>query len=1027
MPTTARYGQPITLKATVTSPSGTPTGTVKFTDVTTLCTATLVNGTGSCSPGILPVGAYKYVTAAYSGTTAYAVSYASISGGFAVIKSVTNTTASATPSTTPYGTKVSYSAQVVPTYSGTGITAPTGQVVFTSGSLTLCTGSLSSGGTASCSGNTPAPSASAVVTASYAGDGNYQGSAGTASMDVTEGQASVTSSLFRPYVTYGQTVTYYATATAPAATPTGSISFVTQGGIPLCTTKLSAGFASCTSNAAGPAGAITIFANYSGDANFAPITNSLATSSLLSVSPALPLVKVGVDPILSVFGSPVTYTARVWGGGSLAPTGTVTFDVNGTDLCSAPVVKFSASCSPMQAPGGIGYVVTGSYSGDDNYQAAQGKAIATVFAAPTSTAIRVSPNPAIYGQQVDYSATVTSRGTPTGTVNFTEGSTTLCSAELQAGKASCQSTIAPVALGAKVTANFAGTSDYAPSSAKTTLTVERSHSVVKADVEPASVAYRSPVSYQVVVSGQYAGAPTGSVTFMTGNTALCTATLSDGSGSCSSSEAPGGTDTIVATFDGDANFYGSSGSTFLMVTPAATTAGAVVDPVTVTYGDRVDYSATVHGPDVLPITGGTIQFASGSLVLCRANVSGSKASCFSDAARPGLSQTVTAAYGGTADYAPTQATTPLNVVQAATKTSVTVNPRTAVYASPITFGATVTAPAGYFQKGTAPSGSVTFSIGAHRLCAASISDGTGSCRASTAPAGAGQVVSAQYSGDEIYPPSSGTGKVSVVSGPGACSASSEGSASVPGGYWLTGANGAVYSCGDAPFYGSLVTLGVTPTHPIVGMAATPNGKGYWLVASDGGIFAFGDAAFYGSMGGHPLNKPIVSMAATSRGGYYEVASDGGIFSFGPGASFYGSMGGHPLNRPIVGMDTAQGGGYWLVASDGGIFAFGDAAFYGSMGGHPLNKPIVGMATAADGGYWLVASDGGIFSFGPGASFYGSMGSHPLNQPIVGMASSGADGYWLVASDGGIFCFGSARFAGSTGGLGVTDIEGMASA
>ena len=34
--------------------------------------------------------------------------------------------------------------------------------------------------------------------------------------------------------------------------------------------------------------------------------------------------------------------------------------------------------------------------------------------------------------------------------------------------------------------------------------------------------------------------------------------------------------------------------------------------------------------------------------------------------------------------------------------------------------------------------------------------------------------------------------------------------------------------------------------PIVGMAATPDGKGYWLVASDGGIFNYGDAAFYGS-------------------------------------------------------------------------------------------------------------------------------------------------------------------------------------
>jgi hypothetical protein len=55
---------------------------------------------------------------------------------------------------------------------------------------------------------------------------------------------------------------------------------------------------------------------------------------------------------------------------------------------------------------------------------------------------------------------------------------------------------------------------------------------------------------------------------------------------------------------------------------------------------------------------------------------------------------------------------------------------------------------------------------------------------------------------------------------------------------------------------------MTLNKPIVGMAATPDGKGYWLVASDGGIFSFGNATFYGSMGGTHLNKPIVGMAAT---------------------------------------------------------------------------------------------------------------------------------------------------------------------
>ena len=49
------------------------------------------------------------------------------------------------------------------------------------------------------------------------------------------------------------------------------------------------------------------------------------------------------------------------------------------------------------------------------------------------------------------------------------------------------------------------------------------------------------------------------------------------------------------------------------------------------------------------------------------------------------------------------------------------------------------------------------------------------------------------------------------------------------------------------------------TDPIVGMAATADGKGYWLVASDGGIFSFGDAGFYGSTGGLHLAQPIVEM------------------------------------------------------------------------------------------------------------------------------------------------------------------------
>jgi hypothetical protein len=230
------------------------------------------------------------------------------------------------------------------------------------------------------------------------------------------------------------------------------------------------------------------------------------------------------------------------------------------------------------------------------------------------------------------------------------------------------------------------------------------------------------------------------------------------------------------------------------------------------------------------------------------------------------------------------------------------------------------------------------------------------------------------------------------------------------GYWNVASDGGIFSFGDAHFYGS--TGNIVLNKPVVGMAATRGGRGYWLVASDGGIFSFGDAHFYGSTGNIVLNKPVVGMAATPDGrGYWLVASDGGIFSFGD-ASFYGSTGGIVLNQPVVGMAaTPDGHGYWLVASDGGIFAFGDASFYGSTGGIVLNKPVVGMAATPGGhGYWLVASDGGIFAFGD-AHFYGSTGGIVLALPVVGMAERG-NGYWLTAADGGMFSFGDAPFYGS---------------
>ena len=105
-------------------------------------------------------------------------------------------------------------------------------------------------------------------------------------------------------------------------------------------------------------------------------------------------------------------------------------------------------------------------------------------------------------------------------------------------------------------------------------------------------------------------------------------------------------------------------------------------------------------------------------------------------------------------------------------------------------------------------------------------------------------------------------------------------------------------------------LAVTSSLPSVGgpLRATANAdplpsSGYWLAAPDGGVFNF-NAPFEGSAGGIRLNQPVVGMAATPDGkGYDLVVADGGVFNFGD-AVFQGSMGGIPLNQPVVGMAMA---------------------------------------------------------------------------------------------------------------------------
>lgn len=191
-----------------------------------------------------------------------------------------------------------------------------------------------------------------------------------------------------------------------------------------------------------------------------------------------------------------------------------------------------------------------------------------------------------------------------------------------------------------------------------------------------------------------------------------------------------------------------------------------------------------------------------------------------------------------------------------------------------------------------------------------------------------------------------------------------------GGYWLVGADGGVFSFGDAGFYGSLPGEHVDPAAPITGVASTPDGGGYWLLGADGGVFAFGDAPFYGT--GSEVD-PEVAVVWQAGKEYVVISSDGQGETLPPLP--------YPAGIPTIAATitsvapTPDGRGIWEVGADGGVITVGDAGFYGSVPGEHISPvaPPDGIASTPDGGgYWLVARDGGVFSFGD-AGFYGSAG------------------------------------------------------
>jgi Bacterial Ig-like domain (group 3) len=333
-----------------------------------------------------------------------------------------------------------------------------------------------------------------------------------------------------------------------------------------------------------------------------------------------------------------------------------------------------------------------------------------------------------------------------------------------------------------------------------------------------------------------------------------------------------------------------------------------------------------------------------------------------------------------------------------TSTTLSSSPNPAKVGQQVTYTATVVPPP--------PGGTVTFAdngavIAGCQAVRVKATSGKATCSFKYRSAGE-QLLQAAFSGHSGFTPSTSALYTQMVAQPPPAAQ----------GYWLATKTGGVFAVGSARSLGGIST---PASDPMVGIAATADGKGYWVVTANGTVASFGDARSHGDLPGAGVKVPdIVAIAPTANGkGYWLVGRDGGLFAFG-NASFHGSVPGVKKGvSNIVGIATsATGGGYLLVGSDGSVFAFGTSRFYGSLPDDHVHVNDIRAILAAPGGkgYVLVGSDGGAFIFGNGVDFHGSLPAERTNvDDIVGIAlTPDGNGYFMAGGNGSVYGFGDAK-------------------
>ncbi|WP_438452878.1 Ig-like domain repeat protein [Streptomyces asiaticus] len=580
----------------------------------------------------------------------------------------------------------------------------------------------------------------------------------------------------------GQSVTFTAAvADVPptAGTPTGTVTFDFGDGSPTVAVSLTGGTATVGHVYTAPSAApYAVTAEYGGDPYF---TASTGTDTQ-TVGQASTTTTVNSAPDPSVPGQPVTFVAQVAPGppGAGAPTGTVTFDFgDGTPTVTRPLANGAATVTHAYPDvAGSPYPVTATYDGDTNFTPSTGTDAQIVEQAATATAVSSAPGPSVVGQPVTFTAAVTAvppgAGTPTGTVTFDFGDgTPTVTQPVSAGQATATHTYtgttgSPYA----IAATYNGDTDFTASTGTDLQSVGRSSTATAVSSAPDPSAVGEPVTVTATVTAVSpgAGTPTGTVTLDFGDgTPTVTQPVSAGQATATHTYtgAAGSPYAIIATYNGDTNFLTSLGTDSQTVQQAATATAVTAAPDPSAVGDPVTFTATVTAvPPGAGTPTGTVTFDPGDgTPPLTAPLSGDTATAtytYTDTDTAGSPYTVTATYNGDTNFTPSTGTDAQIVEQATTATALTSVPDPSSVGQSTTFIAKVTPDT---PGAGSPTGTVTFEFSdSTPPVTAPVTGGTATVAHSNPESATTYTVTAAYSGDTNFQPSSAADGHQVVQG-----------------------------------------------------------------------------------------------------------------------------------------------------------------------------------------------------------------------------------------------------------------------